>query len=121
MAEFHVREKETTGDTDANKDVKINIGREQFDKIAKTAKEFDDYMTETMGGTYDVKASKASMRREEAEREAGKRAEKKRDKGDGKRGQKSGKGSKKKDDISDTDKSSDSSESESEDSSTDPD
>jgi hypothetical protein len=116
MAEFHARENEDTGDQDANKDVKIKIGREQFDKIAKTAKEFDDYMAETMGGTYDLKASKAAMRREEVEKEAEKKADRKRDKENGKRGKKAGKASKKrKEETTDTEGSSNTGDSESED------
>jgi hypothetical protein len=99
MAEFQAREKETGEGYDANKDVKITIGREQFEKIAKTAKEFDNYMTETMGDTYDGKASRTGMRKKE--REAERKREKERGREDAKAREKKGKVSKKKDDSSD--------------------
>jgi hypothetical protein len=96
MAEFQAREKENGGNHDANKDVKIAIGREQFEKIAKTAKEFDNYMTETMGDTYDGKASRTGMRKKERE------MEKERDREDAKAKEKKSKASRKKDDTSDS-------------------
>ncbi|KAH3965117.1 hypothetical protein HBI56_196210 [Parastagonospora nodorum] len=99
MAEFQAREKETGEGYDANKDVKITIGREQFEKIAKTAKEFDNYMTETMGDTYDGKASRTGMRKKE--REAERKREREREREDAKAREKKGKTSKKKDDSSD--------------------
>ncbi|KAH5013646.1 hypothetical protein HBI75_193830 [Parastagonospora nodorum] len=99
MAEFQAREKETGEGYDADKDVKITIGREQFEKIAKTAKEFDNYMTETMGDTYDGKASRTGMRKKE--REAERKREKEREREDAKAREKKGKGSKKKDASSD--------------------
>ncbi|KAH4016384.1 hypothetical protein HBI81_195100 [Parastagonospora nodorum] len=89
MAEFQAREREYWEGYDVNKDVKITIGREQFEKIAKTAKEFDNYMTETIGDTYDGKASRMGMRKKERGREDAKAREKK------------GRASKKNDDSSD--------------------
>ncbi|KAL5114046.1 hypothetical protein ACEQ8H_008060 [Pleosporales sp. CAS-2024a] len=99
MAEFQAREKEKDGSYNANKDVKITIGREQFETIAKTAKEFDDYMTETMGFTYEDRASKTGMRKKERE------MEKKREREDAKA---KAKRLKKKDDTSDSSGDSDS-------------
>jgi hypothetical protein len=67
MAEFHARENESAGNYDAKRDVKIKIGREQFNITAKTAKEFDDYMTETIDDTGDGRAGRTGMRRKEVE------------------------------------------------------
>jgi hypothetical protein len=64
MAEFHSRDS-GKGDNYESGNVRIDIGPDQFKKIAKTAKEFDDYMTETMGDTYDGKASRTNMRKAE--------------------------------------------------------
>jgi hypothetical protein len=85
MAEFQAREKGLGADYGMDRDVRITIGSEQFKKIAKMATEFDEYMTETMGHTYEFKANKTGMRRREreaekerqerAERERGERAE----------------------------------------------
>lgn len=95
MAEFQARENEIGEGYDANKDVKITIGREQFEKIAKTAKEFDDYMNETTGATGDSKAAKLGMRKREKE------AEKKKEREDAKAKEKKSKTEKKKDDSTD--------------------
>ncbi|KAH3941542.1 hypothetical protein HBH98_122000 [Parastagonospora nodorum] len=97
MAEFQAREKETDEGYDANKDVKITIGREQFEKIAKTAKEFDIYMKDTLGDTYDGKASRTGMRKKEKEAER----KREREREDAKAREKKGKAPKKKHDSSD--------------------
>jgi hypothetical protein len=72
MAEFHARETESAGNYDEKKDVKIKIGRDQFKMIAKTAREFDDYMTATIGDTFDGKAARTSMRKKDTEYKTGK-------------------------------------------------
>lgn len=65
IAEFNAREPQSGSTYDHSHNVRINIGKEQFEKIAKTASEFDAHMAETMGATFDDKASKEGFRKEE--------------------------------------------------------
>jgi hypothetical protein len=60
MAEFDERTK--TGVYNEDKDIPIMIGREQFEKIAHTVNEFDDYMRQTLRTSYETKAAKEKMR-----------------------------------------------------------
>lgn len=96
MAEFDSRRSENSDYYDDSIDVKISVGRDQFKKIAKTAREFDEYMIETMGDTYDGKAWRNKMRRKE---EKGKEESSKREK-------KTSKEPKKKEESSDSSESS---------------
>jgi hypothetical protein len=63
MAKFDARE---SGKKvyDQRRDVEITIGKTQFEKIAKTASEFDSYMAETIGNTFDGVATREGMRKE---------------------------------------------------------
>jgi hypothetical protein len=80
MAEFGARNQKTDTGYDDYKDVKIKVGRAEFEKIANTAKEFDAYMTETMNGTYDFKASREGWRKEQKEQKEKEKAKKKKKK-----------------------------------------
>jgi hypothetical protein len=101
MAEFDARKR---GDVyDQRRDVEIKIGKEQFEKIAKTASEFDSYMEETMGTTFDDQAAKAGFRKEQS-----KEVESKKPKSKSRSDKKSSKSSKKETD-SDSNTSDDSS------------
>lgn len=63
MAEFDARDgKSQDGGYNEDKDVKIKIGKEQFEKIARTVEEFDTYMRETMKTTYETKLAKEGIR-----------------------------------------------------------
>jgi hypothetical protein len=64
MAEFGVRSQKTGADYDDDRDVKISVGRAEFEKIANTAKEFGVYMTETMHGDPDFVASRDGLRKQ---------------------------------------------------------
>ncbi|KAI4707153.1 hypothetical protein J4E89_008092 [Alternaria sp. Ai002NY15] len=66
MAEFGVRSRNASADYDDGKDVKISVGRTEFEKIANTAKEFGVYMTETMGDP-DFVASRDGLRKQQKE------------------------------------------------------
>ena len=69
MAEFRARTQKDGAEYDESKDVKISVGREEFEKIASTAREFDNYMTETMGSTFEAKASREGLRKEQKKEE----------------------------------------------------
>jgi hypothetical protein len=83
MAEFSARGgKLANGEYDQERDVKIDVGRAQFEKIANTVKEFDDYMREAIGMSYEAKAVKERMRARNLEtstkvRESSKKSKKK--------------------------------------------
>ncbi|KAI4948165.1 hypothetical protein J4E91_006159 [Alternaria rosae] len=66
MAEFGARSRKTGEDYDDGKDVKISVGKVEFEKIANTAKEFGVYMTETMGDA-DFVASRDGLRKQQKE------------------------------------------------------
>jgi len=66
MAEFGARSRNASEDYDDGKDVKISVGRTEFEKIANTAKEFGVYMTETMGDP-DFVASRDGLRKQQRE------------------------------------------------------
>lgn len=67
MAEFDARE---SGKKvyDQRRDIEITIGKTQFEKIAKTASEFDSYMAETIGDTFDGVAMKEGVRKEQVKK-----------------------------------------------------
>jgi len=77
MAEFDARERGKHTVYDQRRDVEITIGREQFEKIAKTASEFDSYMAETLGETYDGVAMREGVRKEQPRKSESKRAKSK--------------------------------------------
>lgn len=58
MAEFDAR-----AEGDGQEPAKIVLGREQFAKIASTVRDFDKYMIETMGTTFEEKADKEKLRK----------------------------------------------------------
>ena len=81
MAEFKARSQKDGKGYDDRKDVEISVGREEFEKIASTAREFDTYMIDTMGTTFQVKASKEGLRKEQKnEKEKSKKKKKSRSK-----------------------------------------
>ena len=80
MAEFRARTYNDGAEYDESKDVKISVGREEFEKIASTAREFDKYMTETMGTTFEAKASREGLRKEQKKEEEKVRKNKKKKK-----------------------------------------
>lgn len=63
MAEFGARSRNAGAEYDDGKDVKISVGKVEFEKIANTAKEFGVYMTETMGDA-DFVASRDGLRKQ---------------------------------------------------------
>jgi hypothetical protein len=73
MAEFNARGRRLPGDTyDLSKDVRIDINRSQFEAVAKTVREFDDYMNDLRGVSGDFKAesdgNRLKMFRQEVQR-----------------------------------------------------
>jgi hypothetical protein len=76
MAEFRARDAKTDTGYDHHKDVMIRVGKEEFEKIAKTAKEFNAYMTETLLANADTIASREGWRRVEREQEKNKKKSK---------------------------------------------
>ena len=58
MAEFDAR-----AEGDGQEPAEIVLGREQFAKIASTVRDFDKYMIETMGITFEEKADKEKLRK----------------------------------------------------------
>lgn len=78
MVEFSARNQKAEAGYNDHKDVKINVRKAEFEKIASTAREFDVYMTETMGTSFDFKASKDGLRKQQREqKEKAKKKEKK--------------------------------------------
>ncbi|KAF2871440.1 hypothetical protein BDV95DRAFT_606882 [Massariosphaeria phaeospora] len=75
MAEFDARAEEHDGQEPA----KIVLGSEQFAKIASTVRDFDKYMIETMGTTFEEKADKEKLRKLRVERGPEKGEAKKKD------------------------------------------
>jgi len=69
MAEFRARTQKGGAGYDNGKDVEISVGRVEFEKIASTAREFDNYMTETTGSTFEAKASREGLRKEQKKEE----------------------------------------------------
>jgi hypothetical protein len=67
MVEFSARNQKAEAGYNDHKDVKINVRKAEFEKIASTAREFDVYMTETMGTSFDFKASKDGLRKQQRE------------------------------------------------------
>jgi len=65
MAEFSARNKKTDAGYDEHKDATIRVGKAEFKKIAKTAEEFEEYMEDTMNGTFRTKASKLGLRKDQ--------------------------------------------------------
>ena len=65
MAEFGARNKKTDGSYDNLQDPTIKVGKAEFKKIAKTAEEFEEYMEDTMNGTFRTKAYKAGLRKDQ--------------------------------------------------------
>ncbi|KAI4608845.1 hypothetical protein J4E83_008884 [Alternaria metachromatica] len=80
MAEFRARTQKGGAGYDNGKDVEISVGRVEFEKIASTAREFDTYMTETMGSTYEAKADREGLRKEQKKEEEKVRKNKKKNK-----------------------------------------
>jgi len=63
MAEFKARGGNlANGVYDQERNVRIKVGRSQFEKIANTVNEFDDYMRKTMGTSYEARAAKEKTR-----------------------------------------------------------
>ena len=69
MAEFSARVQKDGKGYDERKDVEITVGRAEFEKIATTARQFDEYMYETMGTTYEDKAFKEGLRKKQQKKE----------------------------------------------------
>ncbi|KAI4673644.1 uncharacterized protein J4E88_008700 [Alternaria novae-zelandiae] len=65
MAEFGARNKKDDTGYDDHKDATIKVGKAEFKKIARTAEEFEEYMEDTMNGTFRAKASKAGLRKDQ--------------------------------------------------------
>ena len=65
MAEFGARNKKDDAGYDDHKDATIKVGKAEFKKIARTAEEFEEYMEDTMNGTFRAKASKAGLRKDQ--------------------------------------------------------
>jgi hypothetical protein len=61
MAEFDARKKE-----EGEEPTKIILGREQFEKIASTVRDFDKYLIETVGTTFEERAAKEGLRKYKA-------------------------------------------------------
>jgi hypothetical protein len=81
MAEFSARNQRAGTGYDNHKDATIKVGKAEFKKIAKTAEEFEEYMEDTMNGTFGAKASKAGLRKDQKmQREKTKKKKKKQSK-----------------------------------------
>lgn len=70
MAEYEARAKESktmvTDPIEYGKemgDVEVELGRRQFDVISSTVRQFDDYMKDTMGATYEEKMEHEKVRK----------------------------------------------------------
>ena len=69
MAEFGTQSQNTNADNDNGKDVSIKVGEAEFVRVANAVKEFNLYMTETMGTTFEHKASQDGLRRQQKEQQ----------------------------------------------------